>query len=209
MPATTTPQIFFQQWFWWLILLGLLILLYLARSRRRYPPPFPGAGAFFTKHRRVIVRATDLCAVVVVLLLGGFLLSFPVRDMVEALSKPQPLQAMELRFAWSFGLMTMIFWSGQAAFLIGLLSPFHSNLTRRKRIFLLLLCLLPVVLTALVLATGFAGARWSTIQLGAVACFPGWFVNAPAILWGQPIVHTVWRIMRELRLTSSDYEEWR
>ena len=204
MVATAIPGFLYEDWFWLAILLGLFILLRFAKRRGRYPPPFPRIAAFLTRHQKHIVRATDLFIVVSVVLFGGFLLSFLVTDMVKALSAPLPVRATRLQYTWLGGLGAMIFWSGMAALLIGLLSPFHSNLTRRKRVFLLLLCLLPVALTALALATASADVRWSMIQLGAAACSPGWIVNAPPILVGQHCIDFGRRILCKLHLVSSD-----
>jgi hypothetical protein len=204
MAGAAIPQVFYQQWFWFLIVLGLAVLLRFVKSSGRYPPPFPRTGAVLSKHQKGIVRAVDLFIVVSVVLFGGFLLSFLVGDVVAALSAPQPIRAMELQSAWSGGLVGMIFWSGLAVPLIGLLSPFYSDLTKRKRFFLFFLCLLPAAFTALALVAVSADIRWPMVQLGAIACLPGWIVNGPPILVGQHVVDFVRGVLSKLHLVSRD-----
>ena len=123
---------------------------------------------------------------------------------VDALGAPQAIRATAVQTALSAGFVAMIFWSGYAAFLIGLLSPFYSNLTKSKRVFLLLASLLPGALVALSLAVAPSDLRGWMIGLGVIGCMSGGLVNVPAIVMGIPFLDFVQRIARKLRLAPND-----
>jgi hypothetical protein len=202
MEATAIPGILGKWWFWLAIMPAFLAVLYCAR--RKYPASFVRFGASLAKHQKAIAGVANVIIVFSVVLFLGLWLSIPVRAALEAWSEPEPMRTMELRSTWSSGLLLMAVWSGQASLFLGWLSPFHSNLTRRKRVILLTLCLLPIGFTAVVLAGDSTGDRRSTIQLCALASWPGWVMNAPAILLGQHFADFVRRIFCKLRSVPTD-----
>ncbi|MBP7049843.1 MAG: hypothetical protein KBE65_02405 [Phycisphaerae bacterium] len=124
--------------------------------------------------------------------------------MIDALGTPQAIRATAVQTAWSGGFVAMIFWSAHAAFFIGLLSPFYSNLTKAKRVFLLLVSLLPGALAALSLAVVPSDFRGWMIGLGVIGCMSGGLINVPPIVLGIHFVDFVQWIARKLRLVSND-----
>jgi hypothetical protein len=204
MLGAIVPWILYQWWFWLLILLGLFPLLRFVKRRGRHPQPFPRIGAFFTRHKEHVETAFDAFVIGFVVLSGGlgFFLSGVL--MVDALRADPTARALLVRSAWSFGLIVMIFWSCQTAFLFGLLTRFHRNLTRCKRVFLLALCLLPGALMVVAVAVDLADMHWSLLQIGLIGSLPGWILNAPPILARRDFLDFVWPILRKLRLVPSD-----
>ena len=154
------------------------------------------------RYRKAIATATD------VLLIGTILLGCTIflsafREDFRAWHDPIQLQAVRAVHLFSL-LVDVVVWSGVLGPLIGLLSFFQSNLTRFKRVILLILCLLPVLFTVPALVTGSAEDRRLMIQFGIIFSTPGWIENGPSVLTGQPLFHIIWRIMCKLHLASGD-----
>jgi len=115
---------------------------------------------------------------------------------------------MDLHFALAFFLMNLIIISGFSGFFIGLLSVFQSNLTKAKRIILVVISLLPIIFTILLLLINLTrepADSWSTIKLGLGASFSCWLINGPAIIIGKHFIQVAWAILRALRLVSEEY----
>ncbi len=83
-------------------------------------------------------------------------------------------------------LISLILFSGQSGFFLGLMSVFHSNITKTKRIILLFACLIPVVLTVLLLLSNRIVGPWSIIRLCLYGSISSWIINAPAIFLNKP-----------------------
>lgn len=98
----------------------------------------------------------------------------------------------------------LVVWSGLTSATLGFLSFFQSNLTRRKRIVLLVLCLLPAFFTAMAPLVGPAEDWRLSIQLGVLLSGPTWVVNGPGALTGLSLSEVLWRVMVRLRLASGD-----
>jgi hypothetical protein len=114
---------------------------------------------------------------------------------------------MELRFAWLSLWGGMVIASAWGSAMVGLLPVFQTSITRLKRIVLLAVCLLPVAFTLLNSRAASSELRWDVVGIMITFSVPGWVINGPAILAGQPFLRVIWRVMRALRLTSSDYAE--
>jgi hypothetical protein len=206
MVAMAIPGILYEEWFWLVMVLCLVAALTFVR--RKYPPRSPSESKFFNRHKQTIRRATDLFIVVCVVLITCPVLLISVESISDAASLPRPVRAIGLN-AYSAGLSIMfMFWSGAAGLMIGQLSTFQSNLTRRKRIVLLAICLLPVAFMLTALATIGAELRWSIILICVGVSWPSWLVNASAVLTGQHFFRRLWWIMCRLRLASGDYPDW-
>jgi hypothetical protein len=161
---------------------------------------------FVTRHARTIRVASFG-----VLFLGAivFVIYPSAGEFSRALGAEGWARQMQLRFAWLFflGGMTIISVFGVA--MIGLLPVFQTNVTRFKRIVLLILCLLPLGFFLPSEAMAPSESGWIAVKSAPGCSVPGWVVNGPAILTGQPFLAVVWRVMRALRLLSCDYAEWR
>jgi len=206
MVVMAIPGILYKEWFWLVMLLCLVAALSFAR--RKYPARSPSESKFFSRHKQTIRRAADLFLVACVVLITCPVLLISVQSIFDTASLPQPIRAMGLE-AYSAGLsIVFMLWSGLVGFVIGQLSTFQSNLTRRKRIVLLVMCLLPVAFMLAALATVIAELRWSIIQICVGVSWPSWVVNASAILTGEGFFRRLWWIKCKLGLARGDYPDW-
>ncbi len=204
MVLLTIPKIFFNAWFW----IGLMAIIAAIHFFGGKTPPPPKPSKFFTKQKKTINKIMDVCIICFVLVYCLLLMSFPVRQIFGALHAPQPIRAMDLHFALAFFLMNLIIISGFSGFFIGLLSVFQSNLTKAKRIILVVISLLPIIFTILLLLINLTrepADSWSTIKLGLGASFSCWLINGPAIIIGKHFIQVAWAILRALRLVSEEY----
>jgi len=202
MVSLTIPKFFFDYWFWLPIAGGLIVVAHFAS--RKGPPPFPRVGKFFTRHERAITIIGDIFLVCVVLLWSSLPL-YGVRDIFSALSAPEPIRTISVQTAWTALFIFLITWSGMSGLLVGLLSVFQSNLTKTKRIILLVVCLLPVVFTVLQVLTGITENTWLIVQLCLYSSAGSWIVNAPAIIIGSHFFVVSSNIARKVKLAFRDY----
>lgn len=204
MLALTIPTIFFNVWFWFAIMAVIIIIHYFWGKTPRPPKP----SKFFAKHKKTINKVMDVCIICFILAFCLLLMSFPVRQIFDALHAPQPIRAIDFHFALASFLMNLIIISGFSGFFIGLLSVFQSNLTKLKRIILVVISLLPIIFTILFLLinqTEKPAYSWSTIKLGLGASFNCWIINGPAIIVGKHFVRVAWSALRILKLVSGDF----
>lgn len=198
--STAMTEILYKDPFWWAVWLVLGVVIYFAR--RRSPPPFPRVGEFFAKHKKGITRISDILLICLVLLWSLFPLSF-VKEVFNDLSNPEPTRTTLLRASLTFFFTFLIVWSGISGFFVGLLSVFHSNLTRAKRIILLIVCLLPIAFTVLATLVDIADSPWLIIQICFYYSLGSWIINASAILIGkhfsQVLGDTVQKVKSVLR----------
>lgn len=198
MLGATVPQILYQQWFWFAILAVLLVALHFVRKKS--PPPFPKSREFLGGHQKTIMKAMDLALIGMILLYSMTLFSV-VREFYGAWAIAPESQEIRAS-AVSSSLAIMVVWSGFMGPAIGALSFFQANITKLKRIILLILCLLPVFFTTVASLAGFAENWRSVVQLGVMFSVPTWVVNGPGALIGQPFPDVLRRIIRKLRLVS-------
>ena len=209
MVLLTIPKILFNAWFW----IGLIAIIAAIHFFWGKTPPPPKPSKFFTKHKKTIHKVMDVCIICFVLVYCLLLMSFPVRQIFGALHAPQPIRAIDLHFALAFFLMNLIIISGFSGFFIGLLSVFLSNLTKVKRIILLIVSLFPLIFTTLLLlitpmimpTEESEQFRISIIKLGIGSMVGCWLINGPAIIIGKHFFRVSWAILRALRLVSGEY----
>ena len=201
MLSMTIPKIFFNVWFWFAIMAVIIIIHYFWGKA---PPP-PKPSKFFTKHKKTINKVTDVCIICFVLVYCLLLMSFPIIQIFDALSAPAPIRATDLQFALTFFLIQLTIISGWSGIFIGFLSIFQSNLTKVKRIILLIISLLPIAFTTLLLLIEPSAKHWSTIKLGLDCTAGCWIINGPAIIVGKHFVRVAWSALRILKLVSGDF----
>jgi hypothetical protein len=209
MLALKIPKILFNGWFW-LAIIAILIAIHYFWGKA--PPP-KKPGKFYLKHKKTITRITDIF-LISVFLLGWFTIlyrSLPIafEPIFNPPSSPLPLAE---HFKSALGLFSTVAIPilGTSGMLIGMLSIFQSNLTKGKRIILIVISLLPIVFTVLLLlitGTEIPEARWSTIKLGLGALAVCWVFNGPAIITGTHFIKVSWAIMRRLKLVSGNLPE--
>ena len=200
MASAAIPEILYKEWFWLPIAVGLTIVACFARRKR--PPPFPRMREFFARHKRAITRISDILLICVVLIPSPFLL-YAVLELFNDVPDYEPARTVLLQSAWAFLFMLLIFWSGISGLYVGLLSVFQSNLTRTKRIILLIVCLLPVTFTVLEVLTDIPQTHWLIVQLCIYLSGVSWIVNSPAIIVGKHISTILSDISRKVKSAFS------
>ena len=188
--SSAIPEILYKDRFWWAVLLVLGVSIYLAG--RKSHPPFPRVGNFVSQHKRGITRILDIILICIVLLWFWFPL-YSIREVFSTPSYPEPVRATVLRGNLTFFFAAMIVWSGISGFVIGLLSIFQSNLTRIKRMILLLVCILPVIFSTLQVLTDWTIRLWLSARLCFYFSIFNWILNMPAVLTGRHLL----QILRE------------
>lgn len=208
MISITIPKIFFNTWFWFVLALTIIVTVFLIK--RKQPTP-PKPNKFFLKHEKSITRIVDIFLISIVLF--GWLpiiyisTSIALESIFNTTSKLE-LLSESLLFALAFFLIPAIPLSGVSGVLVGCLSIFHLNLTKVKRIILLIISLLPIIFTILLLLINHTEKPEDfrlIIKLGLGSLAGCWLINGPAIIIGKHFLPVYWNIMRKLRLVSGDY----
>ncbi len=203
MISTIIPEILYSQYFWWIIAFVLIVAFYFAR--RKSPLPFRGVGKFFEKHKRGITKITDILLICMVLLLSylSYFLLHTVRKDFSVQLELEPYRTMSLQSNRMFLFSLLVIWSGVSGFFVGLLSVFQSNITKIKRIILLIVCLLPILFTAIQMLTGYTESLWSTVQLCLYCSAGSWIINMPAVLVGKSFSEILGNIHKKVKLMFS------
>jgi len=202
MVSTVFPKILFNHRFWLIIAFGLILVIHFAR--RKSPPPFPGAGKFFERHKRDIKKISDIFIICMVLLWFPL---FSVLDVLTIPSESEPSGIMTQHIDLVFTLTLLIVWSGISDFLIGFLPVFQSNITKTKRIILLIVCLLPIVFTVFQVLSVDTESICSTIQLCLLCLAGSWIINMPAILTGRSSFELLGNIAKKVKLALGHHAE--
>ncbi len=199
----TIPKIFFNEWFWLAIIAIIAVIHYFWGKTPAPPKP----SKFYNKHKKTINKITDVCIICFVLVSCFLLMPFPVKQVVKALYAPQPIRATDIHFAWATFLIHIIIVSSLSGVFIGMLSFFQLNLTKIKRLILLVICLLPIAFTVLGLLMEATENPLSIIYICLQNALGSWIINAPAIFTGKHFFRVSWALLCKLRLASSDYPE--
>lgn len=198
MISITVPNIFFQEWFWFALLLAILSLVYVVKKKG--PTISLKPDMFFVKHRKLIRKLGDILIICIllfsVILLMCVAIPLAVKSILTAPPEPES-RAVYLQATWALFLMAAICLSGFSGMLVGLLSVFQSNLTKLKRVILLIVCLWPIVLTVLAVVNELARG-YGLIKLGLVSSFACWIVNGPAVLIGRPFFQILEAFIKKL-----------
>jgi hypothetical protein len=197
MPALTIPEIFFKGWFWFGIAMPIAVIVYLVRKKS--PASFSKTDNFFIRHKVIIRKALDIFLICTILFCWLLPLSF-AGDIFRFFSPTESFRPETQQLDQAILLIPLIILSGQSSLLLGLISVFHTNLTKTKRIILLFACLLPVVFTLLLLLTDKTLGSWSIIRLCILNSFLSWIVNASAIFTNKPFFQFTGDIVRKLML---------
>lgn len=204
MVSSVIPKILFNQNFWWIIAFVLIVAFLFVRKKS--PPPFPGAKKFFKRHEKRFTKITDLLVICMVLLWSYIFLPFvwdDIRNPMESESTQTLIQ--QLGFMSTFIFLTI--WSGISGFWIGLLSIFYTNITTKKRIILLIVCLLPIIFTILQLLTDTLESPWLIIQACFYFSIGSWIINMPAVIIGKSSFELLGSMVKKVQLMLSHHAE--
>lgn len=202
MVSSVIPESLYHYRFSLIAAFVLLAVIYF--TRKKSPPPFLGAGKFLKKHVRIIIKISNILCICMVLLWSYILLPFVWSDFQDPIES-ESAQTFIQKLCFMFTFMFLICWSGISGFFVGLLSVFQSNITKTKRIILLIVCLLPIVFTIIHMLTDITENHWSTIQLCLYWSAGSWFINMPAVLVGRSFSELLGDILKKLKLMPSHH----
>ena len=205
MVSTIIPKILFSQYFWWIIAFALIVAFSFARKKG--PPPFPGAGKFFKKHEKSTIKICDIFWICTVLFWSSlaFFMLFIFRKELSVPLESEPYRTISLQSDRMFIFSILIMWSGTSGFCVGNLSIFHSNITKKKRMILLIVCSLPIVFTILQVLTGYTESYLSSIQLCLYSLLGSWIINMPAVIVGRSFFELLGNMAKKVKLMLSHH----
>jgi hypothetical protein len=200
MISTLITDILYNHRFW--LIVAFILIVAIRFARKKSPPPFPGAGKFFKKHEKGITKINDflwICMVSFWSVLAYFML-YIFRKELSVLLELEPYRTMSLQSDRMFLFSILIMWSGILGFCVGNLSIFHSNITKTKRIILLIVCLLPIVFTVLQVLSGAKENLSSTVQLCFLSLVGSWIINMPAVIVGRSFFELLGNTAKKVKL---------
>jgi len=154
----------------------------------------------FKKHEKRISKWTDIFVVAVIFLAtfshGKSLFS----DFVRSLSETDPrTKEVLVKNSITFSFLTTFFFSISVVIMASWLSPFHQNITLKKRLILTVMCCVPLVFG--ILYCVFDDTRnyrfYSKLLLGGL--FPVLFFNGPAIFLGKSLAELIMPLCNKIR----------
>ena len=199
----------YRQYFWLIIAFVLLVAIHFAMKKS--PSIFPGVGKFLNKflkkHEKGITKINNIFWICMVLLWSYFWFSmlYIFRMDFTVLSESESIRTMFIKSDRCFLFSILIIWSGTSGFFVGFLSFFQSNITKIKRIILLIVCLLPILLTVIQVLTGTTESLWLTIQLCIYFSIYSWIINMPSVLVGKSLSELLGNIHKKVKLMFSHH----
>jgi hypothetical protein len=141
--------------------------------------------SFINRYGKIITRFGNI----LILSWIGFLfyinLLIPVDTLHKAMIEKQQISNFAVRSIISMFLSSMI-WSVSAGIATAsFLTIFLSKITKAKRIFLLIICLLPPAFAGALLLLQPEFDAWLIIQIGLLATFTAWLMNGTTIIFGK------------------------
>jgi hypothetical protein len=211
MVSTVFPKILFSQYFWWTIAFALLIAFLFVRKKS--PPPFPrvkkSIRKFCKKNEKRITKIGDIFWICMILLMAYFLyfMLSTFRMDFSVLSESKPIRTKFIKSDRWFIFSTLIIWSGISGFFVGFLSFFQSNITKIKRIILLIVCMFPIVFMVIQVLINAVESFWWTIELCLFFSAGSWIINMPAVLVGKSTFELLEGILKKLKLIPSHHAD--
>jgi hypothetical protein len=138
-------KIFQLEWPLWVLYgVAILVSLYLARRmRKKGLDPYPTREKF-EKHKKTIDKVTNIfCGGVIILAAAVMIfgISLPLREIINPIAPlDEKTQILELGLVF----MQLTWFLGLTSFFIGMTTYFQQNLTKKKRIILLIVSIVPV-----------------------------------------------------------------
>ena len=186
MLSLTLPKIFFNIWFWLMLFAALIAAVYLMKGKTPTAPP---KATIFVKHRKLIRKLCDIFLICILLFNLLLFMRIAIPILIDNIFKPPSgpeIQAEHVQTTCFILLMATICFSGLSGMLVGLLSVFQSNLTKAKRLILLIVCLVPIAATILALIIGPYEHARSVLKLALISSLGCLLINGPAVLAGRP-----------------------
>lgn len=192
------PKILNNYWFYFGLMGAIIFINYFWGK----PLPAKKPSVFFTKHKQIIARISDIVIVCIIIFINLSMLFFPVKMLFEFSKYPT-----DLRYELLILFINLIITSGWTSVYIGLLSLFQKNISKLKRIFLLIICFLPVLFTVLAILYEPNENYTLSIELCLSSLSRCLLINGPAIILGIGFFRFCWLVFNKLRLISGEYIE--
>ncbi len=185
MISLTLPKILFNIWFWLMLFAALMAAVYLMKGKTPTAPP---KATIFIKHRKLIRKLCDIFLICILLFNLLLFMRIAIPILIDNIFKPpsEPEIRADVQATWFILLMATICFSGLSGMLFGLLSVFQSNLTKVKRVILLIIVVLPLASTILALLIDPYEDPRSILKLGLLSSLGCLLINGPAVLAGRP-----------------------
>ena len=177
------------------------------------PLPSPKPSNFFIKYKDIMIKVGDTGIIFFILLFVFLMVIPPIRNFFRPLPYSQEILPTVQKTELSLLFLNLIPCSGFLAFLAGLLSIFQKNITKFKRLFLFIICLIPVfltILTCFIISKSLNETeeiQKETVKLGLIYSVLAWFINGTAIISGKSFTQVWWYIMCKLRIASGECPE--
>lgn len=200
------PNIFFNSWFW-ITVAGILIAIFYFFGKPQQPRK---PNEFYLKHKKTIRRILDGFLILILIFTWGMTFYFSI-SINRGWPKDIPQTPEIMRFPLEIFLTMSISQWGWTALCIGMLSVFSLNLTKAKRLILLIVSLMPIPLTILLLVllpSKKPEDLWLTFRIGLFSLGWCWIFNGPAIIAGTHFFRVAWYISRALHINSGEYPDW-
>ncbi len=152
-------------------------------------PTAPPKATIFVKHRKLIRKLCDIFLICILLFNMLLFMRIAIPILIDNIFKPPSgpeIRAGHVQETWFILLRATICFSGLSGMLVGLLSVFQSNLTKVKRVILLIIVVLPLASTILALLIDPNEAPRSILKLGLLSSLGCLLINGPAVLAGRP-----------------------
>lgn len=198
------PKVLYSEWLWLAIIVVVITIHYFFGKP---PPPPQKPNEFFLKHKKTINLALD-SILVLMLVFYWMIMSYCTTSPIRGWPKDIPPNPDMNRFALKFFLAFAVSDCSWSALMIGMLSVFQSNLTRLKRLLLLLISILPIpliILSCLVTPHEKTEELQRIVTTGLYSLVICWVFNGPAIITGKHFFRVAWLLLRKLKLVSGEY----
>jgi magnesium-transporting ATPase (P-type) len=160
-------------------------------------PPFER----FKRHEKRISKWLDIYIIAFILLSAVFYGStLYMINSTPAPDIPPEYTQTNARLAWSVNFMLSFTSLAMVVVMVSFLSPFHKDITFKKRLILIGMCCVPLVFGILYCIFDDTQNYRFYIKLLLGGLFPVVFINWPAILLGKPFVEFFPRLCRKIPL---------
>ena len=192
------------KWFWYafaitvFIVINIILWFHLRRCKAKGIEPKP-AFQGLQKHERQISKWSDIF-IVSFILLGAFFY-FSILFVIKSNSTTNiPDEYSNTHLSLSVGSLLLFFYFSIAVTLASLLSPFHNNITIKKRFTLMAMCGIPLAFGVLYCVFDSNQGIYLRIKLLIGTLLPILFINWPPILLGKSFSEFFPRLLRKIPL---------
>ena len=191
-------------WFWntfaitVFIAINIILWFHLRRCKAKGAKPKP-AFQGLQKHEKQIAKWSDIFIISIVLL-GAFFYFSILFVINNNMPTDIPDEHSNARLSLSVNSLFLFIYFSIAVTLTSLLSPFHKNITIKKRLTLIAMCSVPLIFGVLYCAFDSNQNVYLRIKLLTSVLLPVLLINGPPILLGRTFFEFSQRLFRKIPL---------